>query len=281
MRGNYNRLLKITVGVEGGISDRPLSADPGGLTNKGVTQTIYDRWRLAKGLDPRSVRQLTVAEYTELYRTEFWDKVHGDQLPAGVDLVIFDYAVNSGQVQAIKDLQRTLGLALVDGLYGNATDLSVNGADPAHVVNGVCDRRLRFMRRLKNWGPNRNGWTTRVAHVRAVGLSMALGAAAPRVATLKMSAEASGKAVPSKEAALKTADGQGLTSTTVGGVGQAAMDQAQVVQPHITDSPWGRLAMAVFILLTVVGIGLLAYGQLKRVRDKGGLGGYLSGLINT
>ena len=33
-------------------------ADPGGATNKGVTQKVYDDWRTRKGLAPRDVRQL-------------------------------------------------------------------------------------------------------------------------------------------------------------------------------------------------------------------------------
>ncbi|MDP3495272.1 MAG: glycosyl hydrolase 108 family protein [Hyphomonadaceae bacterium] len=278
MRANYNPLLKTVVGVEGGISDRPLSADPGGLTNKGVTQATYDKWRAKKDLPPQSVRKLTVAEYTDLYRTEFWDEIKGDTLPSGIDLAVFDYAVNSGPSRAAKDLQRTLGVK-ADSHIGLATMEALEAANHDDVVAKLSDRRLRFMKSLKNWEPNKNGWTKRVAHIKAVAMDMARGAPPPPKPLLTLKAEATGKAVEAEQAQLKTADGAGLSATTVGGLGQTAMERAQEVQPHIGDTVLGRAAIAVFVLLMLVGIGLLAFAQLKRVREKGGLSGYIGGLL--
>ena len=45
---------------EGGYVNHP--ADPGGATNKGVTQKVYDSWRKRQGLATRDVRQLEEAE---------------------------------------------------------------------------------------------------------------------------------------------------------------------------------------------------------------------------
>ncbi len=46
--------------------------------------------------------------------------MRGDELPAGIDYVLFDGAVNSGPVQSVKWLQRALGVR-VDGVMGEAT----------------------------------------------------------------------------------------------------------------------------------------------------------------
>ncbi|MFC0282394.1 glycosyl hydrolase 108 family protein [Camelimonas abortus] len=55
-----------------------------------------------------------------IYRQQYWEKIRGDDLPPGVDYVVFDGAVNSGVAQSAKWLQRALGVR-VDGIIGNAT----------------------------------------------------------------------------------------------------------------------------------------------------------------
>ena len=55
---------------EGGYVNHP--ADPGGATNKGVTQKVYDAWRGAKGLAARDVRQLEEAELQAIYEGGYW-----------------------------------------------------------------------------------------------------------------------------------------------------------------------------------------------------------------
>lgn len=171
---NFKPLAQQLLKIEGGVADRPLSEDPGGLTNKGVTQVVYDRWRTLKGLPTRTVRKITVGEALEIAKTEYWDTVRGDDLPSGVDFAVFDFAFNSGPVQAVKDLQRVLG-AKVDGSVGAETLTLLSQTSQAKVIGGLCDRRLAFMRKLKNWNANKNGWTARVAHVRAQSLALAAG----------------------------------------------------------------------------------------------------------
>ena len=41
MRSNFDRALSLTLRYEGGYVNHP--KDPGGATNKGVTQKVYDR----------------------------------------------------------------------------------------------------------------------------------------------------------------------------------------------------------------------------------------------
>lgn len=51
---------------EGGYSNHP--ADPGGPTNKGVTQRVYDAYGRGKGQAVRSVKSLTTEELNDIYR---------------------------------------------------------------------------------------------------------------------------------------------------------------------------------------------------------------------
>ena len=91
---------------EGGYSNHP--KDPGGATMKGVTQRVYDGYRKGKGLAVRSVKGITTDELNEIYDRQYWDAVKGDLLPAGVDYVLFDGAVNSWPGRSIMWLQQAL-----------------------------------------------------------------------------------------------------------------------------------------------------------------------------
>lgn len=157
---------------EGGYSDHP--ADPGGPTQKGVTQRVYDAYRARKTLPARSVRLLEDAELTEIYRRQYWDAVRADDLPAGLDYAVFDAAVNSGPAQAAKWLQRAAGVA-DDGQVGALTLAAVAARDAAGLAAEVCDRRLAMLRTLRTWPVFGRGWGRRVAQVRRVSLALAAG----------------------------------------------------------------------------------------------------------
>ncbi|HJR83458.1 MAG TPA: glycosyl hydrolase 108 family protein [Sphingomicrobium sp.] len=180
--GNFVPLVEQLLQIEGGVSDRPERDDPGKLTNKGVTQAVYDQWRSLRGLPSKSVREITRNEAVAIAKANYWAPIRGDQLPSGVDFAVFDFSFNSGPAQAVRDLQRVLGVA-ADGIVGLATLEALAVADDAAVITDLCDRRLAFMKKLKNWRANRNGWTSRVAHVRAQSLALASGegASAPDI----------------------------------------------------------------------------------------------------
>jgi lysozyme family protein len=103
---------------EGGWANHP--RDPGGATMKGVIQRTYDSWRDRQGQPRQSVRNITDADVAAIYRRDYWDAIKGDDLPAGVDYCIFDFAVNSGINRASRYLQRAVG-AGEDGAIGPAT----------------------------------------------------------------------------------------------------------------------------------------------------------------
>ena len=53
MKDNFDKCLSFVLVHEGGYSADP--HDPGGATNKGVTQAVYDGWRKSHGHEPQSV----------------------------------------------------------------------------------------------------------------------------------------------------------------------------------------------------------------------------------
>ena len=172
----FERAMGVLAAHEGGYSNHP--SDPGGATMKGVTKRVYDAYRKGKGEAARDVRKITDAEVYEIYRRQYWDAVRGDELPSGVAYCVFDAAVNSGVSQAAKWLQRAVGVA-DDGAIGSITLAASERFAAADVIDGICDRRLAFMKRLKQWSAFKNGWTRRVSEVRAQSKAWANGATPP------------------------------------------------------------------------------------------------------
>lgn len=148
---------------EGGFVNHP--SDPGGATNKGITLRTFRRY-IKPGGTVDDLRRLTTEQAVVVYKRRYWDAVLADMLPIGVDYVVADFAVNSGPRRAAQYLQRSIGGIAVDGKIGPQTIGAVRAADPADLINEICDRRLAFLRRLRHWPNFGRGWTARVAGVR-------------------------------------------------------------------------------------------------------------------
>lgn len=169
MRANFDRALAAVLVHEGGYIDHP--KDPGGKTNRGVTQTVYNDWRVGNGLPEKSVRDITDAEVMAIYKRNYWDRVKGDELPSGVDYCVFDFAVNSGVSRASRYLQEAAGVD-VDGVIGPMTLATVGSKPPSSLVDAICDARLAFLKRLSTFDTFGKGWTRRVEDVRAKAKAM-------------------------------------------------------------------------------------------------------------
>ena len=165
MKENYPQALKQVLKYEGGYVDHP--KDPGGPTNKGVTQAVYDNWRKSQNLSIQSVRAIADSEVAAIYKNLYWDRISGDLLPSGVDFAVFDFAVNSGVSRAAKTLQAVVGVTQ-DGVIGPATIQ----ATKTYIAMTVTNKRLAFMQSLSIWSTFGKGWSARIADVKAQILSL-------------------------------------------------------------------------------------------------------------
>ena len=130
---------------EGGFVNHP--NDPGGRTNKGVTQKVYDHWRARRGLTRADVKSIDDAEVHAIYEADYWLPPRCDLLTDPLSLVQFDTAVNMGPGRAVRFLQTAVGCG-VDGDFGPGTLKAVERCDPAEAVTSYCDAREAFYRRL-------------------------------------------------------------------------------------------------------------------------------------
>ena len=168
MKSNFAEALQTVLREEGGFSDHAL--DPGGMTNLGVTRRVWEEWT-GHPVTVRQMIELTPAKVAPMYRRKYWDKIKGDELPAGVDLVVFDAAVNSGPGRAAKWLQACVGVE-VDGDIGPKTLAAVSAFNTIHLIDDYGRRRLAFLLDLPTWETFGKGWTKRVAAVKLESLDL-------------------------------------------------------------------------------------------------------------
>lgn len=152
---NFDEAFTELLGHEGGYSDHP--DDPGGKTMWGVTERVAR----AEGYTG-DMRNLPVEVAKTIYRKLYWTPVRADEVPAPIRYALFDAAVNSGPEQAIRWLQRTVGVT-DDGKFGPKTLEAVLKADPEAVEARMLGYRLMFMTDLRNWRSFHRGWAKRIA----------------------------------------------------------------------------------------------------------------------
>lgn len=97
----FENALKFVLNREGGYVNDP--NDPGGATNKGITQKTYDSWRKSKGLKTQSVKVIQDSEVKEIYYKNYWLAAGCQKMHVRFAVACFDTAVNMG-VSTVKPL---------------------------------------------------------------------------------------------------------------------------------------------------------------------------------
>lgn len=153
---------------EGGYVNNP--ADPGGMTNLGVTKATWENW-VGRESDEAEMRGLTPEKVEPLYKKKYWDAVRADDLPVGLDYLMFDFGVNAGPGRAIKLLQSAVGVT-PDGGFGPLTLAAVQAIDPVELIEKFSQAKEDFYRSLGTFATFGKGWLNRVADVKVKANSM-------------------------------------------------------------------------------------------------------------
>ena len=164
MRDSFQRALQQVLHHEGGWSDHP--ADPGGATMKGVTLKTYSDW-LGRPATKDELREIPDAHIEAIYRERYWNAVRGDDLPPGIDMMVFDFAVNAGRKRAILTLQQAVDMPIAqqDGAIGPGTLAAVrdkwNRMGVSSVATNYATLRELFYRNLSTFETFGRGWLRR------------------------------------------------------------------------------------------------------------------------
>jgi lysozyme family protein len=170
VQNNFESALAHVLRFEGGYSDHP--SDPGGATNRGITKAVLESFR-GRPVTKAEVRALARDEAADIYRRNYWFAAACDRLPDGLDLAVFDCAVNQGVGRAARYLQKAAGVT-ADGRVGPKTLAAVNTASPGELLSEFMALRMQgyglLQKLFKVFGL---GWSRRLMATYAAALALA------------------------------------------------------------------------------------------------------------
>lgn len=169
MSANFAEALQVILHHEGLWSDH--KDDPGGATMKGVTMAVFEKF-LGRPATKDELRNISDEQLQTIYGNQYWNRIAGDRLPAGLDLCVFDMAVNAGPGRAVKLLQEIVGVP-ADGGLGPRTLAAVAEQDPLSLIRQFSEERRKFYKSLKTFEVFGRGWLRRVDEVEAKAKDMA------------------------------------------------------------------------------------------------------------
>ena len=171
MKDNWEKSCDKVLESEGGYQLTTLVGDSGGQTYAGIARNPNPHWEGWELIDKGETPPKEIVR--SFYKANFWDKVRGDELPAGIDYLVYDFAVNAGVNRAAKFLQQSVG-ATPDGAIGPATIAAVKSS--TDLVKKFSNAKEAFYKGIVERKPDQarfiKGWLNRVAHVQTAATSM-------------------------------------------------------------------------------------------------------------
>jgi lysozyme family protein len=106
--------------------------------------------------------------------TDFWNRTRCDALPSGIDLMVFDHAVNAGSDRAGRALQLACGhrRAEIDGAVGPDTLGRLALADPLTLLDALSAMQRTGYRQMAAYGLFGEGWLARLDRRRTKALEL-------------------------------------------------------------------------------------------------------------
>ena len=273
-QADFQQCLAIILKEEGGNDDDP--HDHGGRTSRGIIQREWDAYRSTHPDRPADVWSAPQADIDAIYHDQYW-MPYCDDMPAGVDLSFFNACVNSGRQQAVKELQRALGIN-ADGMMGMITKQALTANDsPVALIHAMAQKRRDFYQALAQFPRYGNGWMARTNRIEQSSLKMANDNPQvvqehpainpkPDEPTLTVSA----KAMPSDpETTTLSPETSGGVSAGMGGLSGLIQQARDQLAPFSDTIKYVQYAL---LILAALGIGYTIYGVVKRNRVQASTG---------
>ncbi|MAS86544.1 MAG: hypothetical protein CMH30_00995 [Micavibrio sp.] len=189
---NFDQLIEHLKQREGGIADRSKREDPGGLTNKGISQNLLERIRKTEPSLPRKTTDLDDMQIDKIYKDEFFLKPKINKLEeiqkngksnSAIVEHIFDAGVTSGTKDSVVWLQMSLdknlgtdlreenseGVKTYDGINGSKTrqafERALKEGKLKEVHKDFYKNRIEHFKSLPNYEFNKKGWLKRAREI--------------------------------------------------------------------------------------------------------------------
>lgn len=158
---NFDKAFDRLISHEGGYTDDP--KDPGNWTGGKVNvgQLKGTKYGIAANTYGHlDIKNLTLEQAKAIYQEDFWDIIGNAH--AAVKFQLFDAAVNHGQPNAIRILQRAVKVG-DDGEWGKVSQAALDAMDYQDVLLRFLGHRLKFWASLQKFDTYGRGWTNRGA----------------------------------------------------------------------------------------------------------------------
>jgi lysozyme family protein len=235
--------------------------DTGGPTKYGITC-----WDLAEHRGQKMtsmaawapiVRAMTLDEAEQIYQLKYATAIRYNDLPAGVDVEMLDYGVNSGITRPIRVVRAILGVPGPAKMDQPLLD-AIRKADLTKLINDISAERLHFMHAIRGgsaWAEFGGGWGVRVADLKAYALHLI---AAPGTVALPQAPDLTKVSLPKAQ----HGDPAVITKTvkTAGTAGAASGST------HFAGMPTELIAVLIGFCV-VGGIAYVLYAKQKAAND--------------
>ena len=243
------------LGSEGGYDADP--RDRGNWTSGVIGQGELKgtKYGVASHVYPTlDIKNLTVEQAREIYKRDYAAKVAYDQMPAGVDVSVYDMGVNAGTARSLALLKSALGSA--NETARGLASVALASPDKVSIVKKFSAKRLSFYQGLSTFKTYGRGWTRRAAECEAISVKTWLTYGAQKsTAEVKKTLEAESKS------ATKASTGHATAGTTVGGAETANASQ------HAWGWDW-TTAWHVALILLVIGVVVYFVWKAMAHRDR-------------
>lgn len=156
MIANFPTCLAFVLAQEGGWSDDP--SDPGGATQKGITLRTLQSFR--HGATVEDLKNISDALVSMIYRRQYWAIMGCDNLPGGVDLMVFNFGTNAGPARSVMYLQVIAGVKQ-DGRDGAMTEAAIGKTPPTTVITKLAGLQRAHYRADPGFERFGDGWLAR------------------------------------------------------------------------------------------------------------------------
>ena len=159
----FDLAFERVVGHEGGFGEDP--KDRGNWTTGIIGQGELRGTKFgisAMSYPTTAIADLTLDQAKKIYKRDFWDRAQADQYDPAIAYQLFDIAVNNGNGNAIRMIQRAAGVA-DDGQIGPRSIAAIKAMPVTDLIMRLNAERLLFITKLSTWPTYGKGWTNRVA----------------------------------------------------------------------------------------------------------------------
>lgn len=161
---DFERAFFALVGNEGNFTNSPKDRGNWTTGKVGIGTLVGTKYGIsAMSYASVDIKNLTLENAKVIYKRDFWQAIHCDELPETIRFDMFDMAVNSGISASIKTLQKAIG-ATVDGVFGHQTKSMLNQLDENVLDKRLAAHRLFYICDIGTFPTFGRGWVRRVAN---------------------------------------------------------------------------------------------------------------------